>query len=316
MVPTLPSSRSTPKATAQQIAYDMSVTLITGPPGSGKTRRLLVGYRQLLGDCAPGSGLWLVPNWRAGAALRWRLLDGPPESRIDGCFSPGVMTFRNFAEAVLESSAAAVRPLNRLMKRRLVGSLIDRRLSTGRLEHFSPIASTTGLIDLICDFISELKRLEIWPDQFRAACTARGLGRRDSELIDLYESYQQSLTDHQLYDDEGRLWSARDRLQKEQPHPLRNLRRVVVDGFTDFTRTQHEILQILADRVEELLITLPLEPEPRREGAQAVRKPPPGTSGRRHRGHRDHCGRSAVGRNPADRLANQAAAYRTASSTG
>ncbi|MEE9603119.1 MAG: 3'-5' exonuclease, partial [Thermoguttaceae bacterium] len=120
-------------------------------------------------------------------------------------------------------------------------------------------------IDLICDFISELKRLEIWPDQFRAACTARGLSRRDSELIDLYESYQQSLTDHQLYDDEGRLWSVRDRLQKEQPHPLRNLRRVVVDGFTDFTRTQHEILQILSDRVEQLQITLPLEPEPRRE---------------------------------------------------
>ena len=35
--------------------------------------------------------------------------------------------------------------------------------------------------------------------------------------------------------------------------PWHQLRLVVADGFTDFTRTQHEILGILAGRVEEIL---------------------------------------------------------------
>jgi len=243
----------------------MSVTLITGPPGSGKTERLLGGYRQLLGERPPGAGLWLVPNWRAGTALRQRLLEGPSSERLNGCFAPGVMTFETFADSVLESSPTAVRPLRPLMKRRLIGDLIKKQLAVGRLEYFGPIASTTGLVDLVCEFISELKRLEIWPDAFRGACDARGSRRRDGELIQLYESYQQSLTDHHLYDAEGRLWSARDQLVKEQPLWLRNLRHVVIDGFTDFTRTQHEIIGVLADRAEQVTITLPLESAPLRE---------------------------------------------------
>ncbi len=43
-----------------------------------------------------------------------------------------------------------------------------------------------------------------------------------------------------------------------------NLRLAVADGFTDFTRTQHEILELLAGWVDEIFISLPLEPEPRR----------------------------------------------------
>ena len=41
--------------------------------------------------------------------------------------------------------------------------------------------------------------------------------------------------------------------------PWPALRLVVADGFADFTRTQHEILDILAWRAEEIFISLPLE---------------------------------------------------------
>ena len=83
------------------------------------------------------------------------------------------------------------------------------------------------------------------------------------EILDLYEAYQQQLQEHCLYDAEGRFWSARDWLKKNwaaggrTPWPA--LRLVVADGFTDFTRTQHEILYILAVRAEEIFISLPLE---------------------------------------------------------
>ncbi len=174
------------------------------------------------------------------------------------------MTFEKFADAVLEAAPEPVRPMSRLMKRQLVRQLLDEQLAGNRLKHFGPIARTGGLVDLVCEFISELKRLEIWPEAFRKACEARGITDKDVELLEIYDRYQQSLGEHQLYDPEGRFWSARHLLQQGQRRPLENLRLVVADGFTDFTRTQHEILSILGGRVDEMLVSLPLEPEPRR----------------------------------------------------
>ena len=266
------------------------VNVIAGPPHSGKTERLLVRYRELLAKNTPGTTLWLTPTWRAKAELCDRLVDGP----CDGCFSPGVMTFEGFAETVLQSAGEPIRPMGQMMKRQLVRRLLDEQLAAGRLKHFRAIARTGGLVELICAFISELKRLEIWPEHFLEACRARGITDKDTELLEIYDEYQRRLREHQLYDPEGRFWSARDLLSKAtqgvagaersgapgphgsgasqaQPpatpptkHPLGNLRLVVADGFTDFTRTQHEILQILAGRTDELTVTLPLEPEPRR----------------------------------------------------
>jgi len=48
---------------------------------------------------------------------------------------------------------------------------------------------------------------------------------------------------------------------------FRHLHLLVIDGFADFTRTQHEIIELLASRAESAIITLPLEPEPRTNGS-------------------------------------------------
>ena len=171
------------------------------------------------------------------------------------------------------------------MKRELIRQIIGEQSAAGRLRHFQSIATTGGLVDLVCEFISELKRLEIWPEEFHRACQARGLGDKDVELSEIYAAYQQTLREHGLFDAEGRFWSARDVLQKAEggrrkadevpsmdvpvssspfPLPPSPFRLVVLDGFTDFTRTQHEIIEILARRAETTIVALPLEHEPRR----------------------------------------------------
>ncbi len=238
------------------------VTAIIGPARSGKTARMLARYRKALAERVPQSTLWLSPTWRAAAAIRDRLMDGMPE----GCLSPAVMTFDQFAEAVLKASAEPVRRLSGLAKRQLIRLLVDEEVQAGRIQHFLPIARTGGLVDLICELISELKRLDVWPDRFRDACRSRGMTAKDAELLTLYEAYQQILNEHHLYDAEGRFWSARRLLREGRRGPFERLRLVVVDGFTDFTPPQHEILQILSQWVTELAITLPLSAEPRREG--------------------------------------------------
>jgi ATP-dependent helicase/nuclease subunit B len=256
--------------------------ILTGPAHCGKTEQLLTQYRAALAERPPGVSLWLAPTWRAAAEVRLRLFDGP----FCGCFQPGVMTFEKFAETILHTAGLPIRPVARLMKRELIRQIIDEQSAQGRLRHFQPIAATSGLVDVVCDFISELKRLEIWPPEFHRACTERGIGDKDLELSEIYQAYQNLLEEHGLFDAEGRFWSARDVLQKgeggrrkaeEEPGPGASsssspfrlppspfYKLVVIDGFADFTRTQHEIIEILAGRAETTIVSLPLEQEPRR----------------------------------------------------
>jgi ATP-dependent helicase/nuclease subunit B len=236
------------------------VSVLLGPARSGKTERLLTRYRRALADGQPGCALWLAPHQRSAVDIRGRLLD----DKLRGCFSPNVMTFAQFAETVLAMSAEPMRSLSGFMKRQLLGRLIEQAASEDQLQYFRPILDRPGLVELVGQFISELKRLEIWPEHFREVCERRGLEAKDRELLHLYESYQQRLLRHQLYDAEGRFWSARELLRQGQQRPWENLRLVVVDGFTDFTRTQHEILELLAERVDELHVSLPQEPDSQR----------------------------------------------------
>ena len=306
------------------------ITILCGPARSGKTERLLTRYRAALAGRPPGSVLWLAPTWRAADEIRQRLLD----ETLPGCFLPGVMTFEKYAEAVLHAAELPIRPMTRLMKRELVRQIISDQSSRGRLGHFQSIAKTAGLVDLVCEFISELKRLEIWPDEFRRACQARGLADKDTELSEIYDVYQNALREHGLFDAEGRFWSARDVLARGEgreergegglgtsvpsgvgsrqsavgsqesrspqstinnqqstipiPSPLSPLLSppalLVADGFTDFTRTQHEILEILAGRADEMFVTLPLEAEPRRDDLFAKPLKTLGELRRRHPG--------------------------------
>lgn len=182
-----------------------SLLVIAGPAQSGKTQCLLSRYRTELSTGKPSTALWLAPTWRAAAHVRNLVLGGV----LEDCWGPGICTFDKFSQAILDSSSEPIRPLTSAMKRQLVRYLIDRQLAQGRLPHFRSIASTSGLVDLVCELISELKRLEIWPDEFRRACQARGCTAKDEELLEIYETYQQTLRENCLYDQEGRFWSVR-----------------------------------------------------------------------------------------------------------
>ncbi len=177
---------------------------------------------------------------------------------LKGCLAPNCFTFAHFADAVIEASAVSVRPLTAFEKRQIIRRLIESAIAAERLEYFRPIAHTEGLIDLVSDLFSDLKRQEIWPDEFKRICNTLGNRPKDCELASLYERYQVLLNEQRLYDAEGRFWSARDLLGQGQFAPFSNVTLVVVDGFTDFTRTQHEILALLHGRVAEMLVSLPM----------------------------------------------------------
>ncbi|MCG8584930.1 MAG: PD-(D/E)XK nuclease family protein [Pirellulales bacterium] len=242
-----------------------SVQVIAGPAASGKTTRLLGLYRERLTNAAGGACLWLAPTHRAASVVRRRLLSGS----LAGFLEPGVVTFEQFADSLVAKSHDINRPIDRLVQRRVLVHLIHRELNANRLKYFRKVAENGSLVELALDWIIELKRLEVWPDQFEEACAKRGLEARDRELVELYRGYQAHLVSHGLYDAEGRVWSARSYLQQRGAECLGNLQLVVADGFADFTRTQHEILQSLADPKRfansQLYVSLPLEPSTHRQ---------------------------------------------------
>ncbi len=233
--------------------------LVCGTAGGGKTARLLDLFRreqaQLLQKCTPGQAVWITPTVRSRRELSRRLLD----ESLRACLAPNIFTFDSFAERLLRTAGSQVAPLSPVARRMLGRSLIDEARSAGTLSYFTPIAETSGFLDLFLGFVSELKRDEIWPEQFETDCRQRGWLPRDAELSLLYRRYQERLNQFALYDAEGKFWSARAALGDGQRGAFGHLSLVVIDGFADFTQPQYEIIEHLSHFADRVLISLPLE---------------------------------------------------------
>jgi ATP-dependent helicase/nuclease subunit B len=232
------------------------IEILAGIAGSGKTTELLSIYRDALrmgsARCRPGTALWLAPTQRARADIRDRLLD--PSLAV--VFRPNLATFDEFADQILAAAPGVVAPLSPAMQRILLRRIVADLIRESRLPHFEKIAGTSGFLDLVSAFISELKRAETWPEHFTEACARRGTRPRDRDLGLIYSRYQESLVAAGVYDGEGRFWSARETLAAGHWGRFADLSLVVLDGFTDFTEAQYRILELLARKVDRLVVSL------------------------------------------------------------
>ncbi len=230
------------------------VVVYLGPARSGKTEELLRRYGEALqsGPHRTGTLLWLAPTARAAAGVREQLMTGG----VDGCFNPGVMMFDDFATSVLRACPSRLRRIDATMQRALLQRLIQAALERGELDFYAESAGRAGFTDLVLDHVRELKRRDILPLAFSKAPAPHRDARQQQELAQLYADYQQQLTTHSLVDAESSYWAARDALASRACTAFQNLELIVVDGFTDFTHTQHEILALLAGRAKQLVIAL------------------------------------------------------------
>lgn len=233
--------------------------ILTGPACSGKTATLLSLYRAAIlngqQQQRPGRTLWLAPTHFVSQQIRDQLR-GP---QLPVILAPQVLTFDGFADRILQFATEVMRPLPPVMQRVLMRQIIDDQLASGNLQHFAGIAHTSGFLDVVLGLIAELKREEAWPEDYSQACAQRGTRRADRELGLIYDAYQTQLNRHQRYDSEGRFWSARDQLARGMWSPFPEFDLVVVDGFSDFTHTQYEILGLLTQRSQRMLVSLPWE---------------------------------------------------------
>ncbi|QDT38039.1 PD-(D/E)XK nuclease family protein [Stratiformator vulcanicus] len=258
---------------ASESSFRSEVKVLTGPTYAGKTARLLEAYcRQLSRGFEAGrfgQAMWLTPTHRSKRFIEHRIA----ERLGTAVFKPQVVTFEDFCDSVVAAESPEMRRLDRVGRMRVLRDVIEELSRDGKLKHFQPIADTAGFLRLASALIAELKREEIWPEHFDDASSTSGGSarlRRIGELHLIYETYQNRLREppgamsaEQYYDSEGRLWSARNFLKEGRFGRLRALQLLIVDGFSDFTRTQREIVVALATNTRQTQIALTIDPPDR-----------------------------------------------------
>ena len=226
------------------------ITYLCGPPGGGKSSLLAERYRRAVREAGSDSVLWLAPDAATAAGVRDRVV-----TAAGGLYDPRLFTFPALANALLNANHETVAGLEPCQRTLLAGE-VARRPEVG----FPPaLVARPGFIRALCAFVDELKRAAVDPRDFTATLTRVFPGEgRAIALARFYDQYQGLLTEQHLFDEPGLFWWARHLLSTGRCAPLEAVQLVLVDGFTDFTTTQLQVLYHLARRADETLVTLPL----------------------------------------------------------
>ncbi len=257
-------AKQTGKPEANEIlANAPRAVLVSGPASAGKSR-LVRDLARLTTDAIGRCGcLILAPNYPAAEDIRNRMLE---ESDRQAIVAPPVMTFSQLAGQILSRQADPPLALSALQRHVLLQDLVDSLLAEGKLARLAASARTPGFVGAMGRSIAELKRAAIAPEAL--AGVLGQAGPAGVELLTIYQAYQQALLAGNLVDTEGRMWLARDELLNRDQAGLAlldmDLRCIAVDGFSTFSPTQLEILQLLSGAIQPVVITLCCSSEDRR----------------------------------------------------
>jgi superfamily I DNA/RNA helicase/RecB family exonuclease len=172
------------------------------------------------------------------------------------------MTFARLVSRILAAAGRTPTLLGAYDRHLLLGRLIRARRDAGNLPAIAPVADSPGVVAAVDHAIAELKRAAVEPGQFAELVPPAPDKRRD--LANLYADYQQHLNATDGYDAEGLAWLARDVLREHRGATpgelgLAGIEQLLLDGFTDFTPTQLEIVSLLAKQTGKTVLTLPLD---------------------------------------------------------
>lgn len=222
----------------------MSSILLTAPAGAGKTTyavQQIVQYKQQ----QPWQPVWiLLPTMLQINRFRERLLHAPV------VFGLHYFTFYQLYSHLLAQMGLFQRQMQGGSVYRVVRQIVD----TLDLHYFGPIADKPGFINLLVQFIYELKQARVSPDEFKMYATTP----KDCDLAAIYETYQGWVRTGNTVDREGAGWLALEHLP-EHRHMLAGVGMLVVDGFLQFSPLQRQLLERVAEGVQHTLVTLTYE---------------------------------------------------------
>jgi len=235
------------------------VLFLCGPPGSGKTQRVLAEYVHHAASHGDDGVALIVSTGRAAAAAMESLAGS--EARR-GLFDPRIFTFPSLAETLLDANHRPVRRISGAQRRLLWSDAVRRLAAEGKLPYLQHVADLAGFVDAVSEVVEELKRAAVDPPTFASQAQAHLPDHpANDDIAALYGLYQSMLLERGLYDDAGAFWEARDLLRDGKLRPLDNVGLLLVDGFSEFTATQLQMLQLLTPRIERTIVTLCMAPD-------------------------------------------------------
>ncbi len=233
--------------------------LLHGPACCGKTAICLDIYRNASMEMTRPGCDFIVPNSATASFITRELLAGSAGGVL---VSPRVGTFAALAGRILTAAGDVSRPISPFQRHLLLRNIVDELVKAGELSVIHNVADTPGLIITLDRAIAELKRAAVEVHDLARAVETSKSGGQSRDLLAVYRRYQEHLSQARLFDVEGQMWLAREHVRNTADVPidlvgLAGTKLLIVDGFTDFTPTQLEILALLNQRGLGLLITLP-----------------------------------------------------------
>jgi len=223
----------------------MHIKLWTSPAGSGKTEWVLERARDAARDLQHTPYVCLSSGIQV-QAFRRRL------AQRGGGLGIYVMTFHELFTRCLEAADVTYELLSEPMCHRLLRSIVDDL----PLSYYAPLHTRPGFIHHLAALIAELKQEQVTPDAFLRGVEVQSPEEpRLQELALLYQAYQQRLHQQHWADYEELGLLAVEVLER-QPGASPCFSLLFMDGFDSFTTVQLRTIQLLAYRVENLIVTL------------------------------------------------------------
>jgi ATP-dependent helicase/DNAse subunit B len=169
-----------------------------------------------------------------------------------GAIGVQVMTFDDLYLACLGAAGENYTRVEDAVEYRLLQNVV----ATQPLEHYESIRQLPGFPIALQSFIKEMKSARVLPEDLLKAIVSLGDPPRLRELGQLYEQYQFRLQQQDWADYAGFGWLAVEALENNPQILANQWPWLIVDGFDSFTEVQLSLLQILAGRVGELIITM------------------------------------------------------------
>ena len=223
----------------------MAKQLILAPAASGKTTYAIELARETA-ESLQAEVRICVPSGLQARAWRRRLAES------GGAIGIHVMTFDRLVAACLNASGEAYTELSDPVQYRLLRKVILE----SPLHHYAPIANKPGFVRVAARIITELKSALVDPLKFEEAVIRLGDEARLKELGVIYAAYQEQLQVRNWADRVGLHWLAVEALQERATAVCGDWPLVIFDGFDDFLPSQLALMRIIADRAQDIVITL------------------------------------------------------------
>lgn len=162
--------------------------------------------------------------------------------------------FYRLGNAVLNETGIPIHEINDTAIRRLIRCILADLYAEGKLTTFTPVWEKPGFIEVMLNWVREMKSQGVFPEQYDEYAQCEG-NEQDLQLAELYMRYQIFMQDHNYSDADGLLWVTAEALE-DNPELFRKNGPLYVLGFDQFTPVQIRILRHLSNRFTDFCVYL------------------------------------------------------------